>query len=92
MAKLSHIEDVERRREQEAAQEVSVSQRDANVDDAPETQQSARAQTASEHDEQFHGIDAGAPMSGGHKFLVILAVLVTLVAILYIVNSWLHFI
>lgn len=96
MAKLSHIEDVEKRREQEAAQvaaraaEAEIASEKQTVSEPQPTAQPSR--TASEMEADFHGIDADEKMGSGQRFLIILAVLVTLAAVLYIVNSWLHFI
>ena len=96
LAKLSHIEDIEQRREQQTAR---VPEQPPKPEPAPVTeaeaaprQDNSSAKTQSQLEEDFHGIDVGTPMGVGQKFLIILAVLVTLAALLYIVNSWLHFI
>ena len=47
---------------------------------------------AAEQEEEFHGLDSMQPMGGGHKALIVIALVVVAVAILYIVNSWIHFI
>lgn len=102
MSKLSSIEDVERR----ARQEQERAARAAEADPAPrENQTSAAAQPTSvsdpasdqgdmtaEQEEEFHGLDTTPPMGVGHKALIVIAVVVVIVAILYIVNSWIHFI
>lgn len=124
MAKLSHIEDIELKRAQEAMQQAKVqqAQQEAQVEVSQEVQdaktpqekqeafksQDAKASDAQEdasekkpatqgnmtaqQEADFHGIETGKPMGVGHRFLIILAVLVTIAAILYIVNSWVHFI
>lgn len=121
MAKLSHIEDIELKRAQEALQQARGQEQQkarqsqatrkmqetqdmepnrAEVhDDAEEVvsstasgSQNAQGAMTAQQEADFHGIDTNKPMSVGHRFLIILAVLVTVAAILYIVNSWVHFI
>lgn len=112
MAKLSHIEDIELKRAQEAMQQAQAqeAQEQAQAQEAQETptnqtqpQDDAReaassktagvqGKTTAQQEAEFHGIDTSKPMGVGHRFLIILAVLVTIAAILYIVNSWVHFI
>lgn len=112
MAKLSHIEDIELKRAQEALQQTKAQQAEAEpkpqvaqemqagLDEAkhdaqqetPSKPADGQAQMTAQQEADFHGIDTSKPMGIGHRFLVILAVLVTIAAILYIVNSWVHFI
>ncbi len=96
MAKLSHIEDVEQRREQEEAHATahSAEVEPASVEpaDAKAEPVASVAKTSAEMEADFHGIDADEKMGFGQRILIISAVLVTLAAVLYIVNSWLHFI
>ena len=47
---------------------------------------------SAEQEEEFHGLDTTPPMGAGHKALIVVAVVVVIVAILYIVNSWVHFV
>ena len=53
---------------------------------------SAQEDMTAEQEEEFHGLDTMQPMGGGHKALIVIALVVVAVAILYIVNSWIHFI
>lgn len=53
---------------------------------------SAQEDMTAEQEEEFHGLDSMQPMGGGHKALIVIALVVVAVAILYIVNSWIHFI
>lgn len=91
MSKLSHIEDVERRAQQ-ARQ--TVTQTVAPVPEAAVPEQSVFEQgdMSAEQEEEFHGLDTTPPMGAGHKALIVVAVVVVIVAILYIVNSWVHFV
>lgn len=98
MGKLSHIEDVERRAQQEQADEPKAASPDSASRDIPnsETSQpdsvSPQGDMSAEQEEEFHGLDSTQPMGAGHKALIVIAVVVVIVAILYIVNSWIHFI
>lgn len=118
MAKLSHIEDIELKRAQEALQQaqdqdaqhasqaaVAHEEQTAHKaqddkareqDDAPQAASletpDPQGRMTAQQEADFHGVDASKPMGIGHKFLIILAVLVTIAALLYIVNSWVHFI
>lgn len=98
MSKLSHIEDVERRAQQEQVRDAQESQPDFADHGAPEPQAAQRDFTSeqgdmsAEQEEEFHGLDSTQPMGAGHKALIVIAVVVVIVAILYIVNSWIHFI
>lgn len=105
MSKLSHIEDVEKRAQEDAvtayepaAASEQASVREPQAQPQPHSSHEVPAQrpidqemTASE-EEAFHGLDAKQPMSAGHKALTIIAAIVVVVTILYIVNSWIHFI
>lgn len=84
MGQLSHIEDIERREQQARAQEQQAAK-------AQKAEPAIHAMTA-EEEEDFHGLNAHESMSNGHKFLIVLAVVITIAAILYIVNSWVHFV
>ena len=86
MSKLSHIEDVERRAQQ--AQQTVTQPETA----APEQPVSEQGDMSAEQEEEFHGLDTTPPMGAGHKALIVVAVVVVIVAILYIVNSWVHFV
>lgn len=88
MSKLSHIEDVERRAQQAAAQAVAQEPEVAS----PEQPVSEQGDMSAEQEEEFHGLDTTPPMGTGHKALIVVAVVVVIVAILYIVNSWVHFV
>lgn len=106
MSKLSHIEDVEQRNAEAQAEEQEVMQAQNAVQTQQTQQsQSAVQETkpakhsefppldedlTAEEEEEFHGLDAKQPMSTGHKMLIILAVVIVIIAILYIVNSWIH--
>lgn len=98
MSKLSHIEDVERRARQEQTDEPKAASPDSASRDIPnsETPQpdiaSPQGDMSAEQEEEFHGLDSTQPMGAGHKALIVIAVVVVIVAILYIVNSWIHFI
>lgn len=92
MGKLSSIEDVEQRKAQEAAAQQAV--RDAAYEEQVERiEEIPRDENlSSEEEAEFHGLDSNQPMGTGHKALVILAVVVVIIAILYIVNSYVHFV
>lgn len=85
MGKLSHIEDIEQRDQAAQAQAAEA------VREHAASAVSAGEDMTAEEEEEFHGLDAKQPMSVGHKVLIVLAVVVVLVAMLYIVNSWIHF-
>lgn len=87
MSKLSHIEDVERRAQQ--AQQTVAPEPEAA---SPEQPVSEQGDMSAEQEEEFHGLDTTPPMGAGHKALIVVAVVVVIVAILYIVNSWVHFV
>lgn len=98
MSKLSHIEDVERRAQQEQALDVQVARPDYAPQGTPESKAaqydrvSEQGDMSAEQEEEFHGLDTTPPMGTGHKALIVVAVVVVIVAILYIVNSWVHFV
>ena len=96
MSKLSHIEDVERRAQQEQEREAQVPESASRPipSDEPDRAEAPSAQEdmTAEQEEEFHGLDTMQPMGGGHKALIVIALVVVAVAILYIVNSWIHFI
>ena len=94
MSKLSHIEDVERRAQQEQEREAQVSVPESASRPIP-SDEPDRAEAPSAQEDmtaEFHGLDTMQPMGGGHKALIVIALVVVAVAILYIVNSWIHFI
>lgn len=88
MSKLSHIEDIERRAQQTVTQTVAPEPEAA----VPEQPVSEQGDMSAEQEEEFHGLDTTPPMGTGHKTLIVVAVVVVIVAILYIVNSWVHFV
>ena len=92
MSKLSHIEDVERRAQQEQEREAQVSRPIPSDEPDRAEAPSAQEDMTAEQEEEFHGLDTMQPMGGGHKALIVIALVVVAVAILYIVNSWIHFI
>ena len=98
MSKLSHIEDVERRNQQAQEHEARPAASDSVSDDAtapdpsPSASVSEQGDMSAEQEEEFHGLDTTPPMGAGHKALIVIAVVVVIVAILYIVNSWVHFV
>ncbi len=91
MSKLSHIEDVERRAQQaqQTVTQTVASEPEAAVPEQPVSEQ---GDMSAEQEEEFHGLDTTPPMGTGHKALIVVAVIVVIVAILYIVNSWVHFV
>lgn len=91
MSKLSHIEDVERRAQQ-AQQTVTQTVAPEPEAVVPEQSVSEQGDMSAEQEEEFHGLDTTPPMGAGHKALIVVAVVVVIVAILYIVNSWVHFV
>lgn len=91
MSKLSHIEDVERRAQQ-AQQTVTQTVAPEPEAAVPEQSVSGQGDMSAEQEEEFHGLDTTPPMGAGHKALIVVAVVVVIVAILYIVNSWVHFV
>ena len=91
MSKLSHIEDVERRAQQ-AQQTVTQTVTPEPEAAVPEQSVSEQGDMSAEQEEEFHGLDTTPPMGAGHKALIVAAVVVVIVAILYIVNSWVHFV
>ena len=98
MSKLSHIEDVERRAQQEQARDAQVARPDHAPQGTPEPKAaqydcvSEKGDMSAEQEEKFHGLDSTQPMGTGHRALIAIAVVVVIVAILYIVNSWIHFV
>ena len=56
------------------------------------TAEAKEIESSAARDAEFHGLDEARPVGIGHRFLIILAVLVSIAAILYIVNSWVHFV
>lgn len=98
MSKLSHIEDVERRNQQAREHEARAAATDFVSDDVPAPDSgpspsvSEQGDMSAEQEEEFHGLDTTPPMGAGHKALIVVAVVVVIVAILYIVNSWVHFV
>ena len=91
MSKLSHIEDVERRNQQ-ARQTVTQTVAPEPEAAVPEQSVFEQGDMSAEQEEEFHGLDTTPPMGAGHKALIVVAVVVVIVAILYIVNSWVHFV
>lgn len=91
MSKLSHIEDVERRAQQaqQAAAQAVTQEPEVASHEQPVSEQ---GDMSAEQEEEFHGLDTTPPMGAGHKALIVVAVVVVIVAILYIVNSWVHFV
>lgn len=93
MSKLSHIDEIEQRNL--AAEEARTSAPEAEsssvVTDEP-APSTPEHELPAEEDEEFHGLDSTKPMGAMHKTLIVLAVAVVVVAILYVVNSWIHFI
>lgn len=130
MAKLTHIEDVERRNAEaeeeremlEAQEALQHAQQEPQVtagmrveakpaqgpetppqtaDDAiefdPELDVTAKAEKEAENrtaeeEADFHGLSSEDSMSGMQKALIILALVIFVAAILYVVNSWVHFV
>lgn len=99
MGSLSHIDDVEKRASAEQRVRNDASAAQAPVDDAPAPSVGAHAEDplgnadmTAEQEEEFHGLDSEQPMGAGHKILIIVALVVLMAAILYIVNSWIHFV
>lgn len=93
MAKLSHIEDVERRNEKQAT--VDDAAQDDQVVQSAEVavhSEAPASELPAEADEEFHGLDSMQPMGPLHKVLIALATVVVVIAIVYIVNCWVHFI
>lgn len=90
MAKLTHIEDLERqaeaRRAQAEAQQTAYEEQVERIEEIPLDED-----LTSREEEEFHGLDSSQPMGAGHKALIILALAVVAIAILYIVNSYVHF-
>lgn len=89
MSKLSHIEDVEQRRARQASGANPV---ESEPKPEPQSAPAPQGEPTSVEEEEFHGLDSTQPMGVGHKTLIILASVVVAVTILYIVNSWTHFI
>ena len=87
MSKLSHIEDVERRAQQEQEREAQVSVPESASrpipSDEPDRAEvpSAQEDMTAEQEEEFHGLDTMQPMGGGHKALIVIALVVVAVAI-----------
>ena len=51
-----------------------------------------RAPMTAQEEEDFHGLDSGDSMGVGQGVLIVVAIVVFVAAILYILNSWIHFI
>lgn len=69
----------------------------SHIDDVEQAQKAQAAKTSvpeedmtAAEEEAFHGLDEKQSMSAGHKALIVLACIVVVVAMLYIVNSWIH--
>lgn len=93
MGKLSHIEDIEQReaepQSQEAAQKAAPHEAQ---EQARDSQPMHGSEQQAEEDVEFHGLDSAQPMGALHKVLFAAAVVVVIIAILYVVNSWIPFI
>lgn len=98
MSKLSSIEDIEQRNREEQEQAARAQDEQQAKTSAVEPTASRQPTSSSnidmtaEEEEEFHGLDSKQPMGAGHKALIVLAVAVVIIAILYIVNSWTHFV
>ena len=53
--------------------------------------QEPRLETTASQEEDFHGLSSVDSMGVGQKFLIVLAIVVVVAAVLYILDSWLHF-
>ena len=51
-----------------------------------------RAPMTAQEEEDFHGLGSGDSMGVGQGALIVVAIVVFVAAILYILNSWIHFI
>jgi hypothetical protein len=51
-----------------------------------------RAPMTAQEEEDFHGLGSGDSMGVGQGVLIVVAIVVFVAAILYILNSWIHFI
>ncbi|MGN0059628.1 MAG: hypothetical protein ACI362_03955 [Coriobacteriales bacterium] len=51
-----------------------------------------RAAMTAQEEEDFHGLGSGDSMGVGQGVLIVVAIVVFVAAILYILNSWIHFI
>lgn len=60
--------------------------------DVTQTLRVAHEDMSAEDEEDFHGLSSVESMGIGQKFLIVLAVIVVIAAILYVLNSWLHFV
>ena len=58
---------------------------------APKSQRANVERTASQ-EEDFHGLSSTQRMGAGQIALIVAAVVVCIAAVLYVVNSWVHFI
>lgn len=96
MSKLSHIEDVEQRAEAQHETPDAPAEKPVHPhgdqDPQPFSITASAAELPAEEDEEFHGLDSTQPMGALHKALIAIAAVVVVVAILYIVNSWIHFV
>lgn len=99
MGSLSHIADVEGKADAEQQERSGASAAQAAADDASASSADAHAEDplanadmTAEQEEEFHGLGSEQPMGAGHKILIIVALVVLAAAILYIVNSWIHFV
>lgn len=80
---------------QPAGQEPGQAEPDVEFD--PEFEMPAKAKEVTEdrtakEEEDFHGLSSEDSMSGMQKVLIILAAIILIAAILYVVNSWVHFV
>lgn len=93
MARLSHIEDVEQRNEKQAASDNAAQvEQPTQAAEATVRSETQASELPAEADEEFHGLDSTQPMGTLHKVLIALATVVVAIAIVYIVNCWVHFI
>lgn len=51
-----------------------------------------RAPMTAQEEEDFHGLGSGDSMGVGQGVLIVVAIVVFVAAVLYILNSWIHFI
>ena len=52
----------------------------------------AHEDMSAQDEEDFHGLSSVESMVIGQKIIIVLAVIVFIAAILYVLNSWLHFV
>lgn len=77
--------------EQQPAPAEQAPEFDPELEVTPKTKEAATERSADE-EADFHGLSSEDSMSGMQIALIVLAAIILIAAILYVVNSWIHFV